>query len=149
MAAGRIRWKLIVLGGLFAEATVMAVFFLLLLAANVAGVPEVARPFSTLDYVDAMVSSFVTVFVFTVWVGKRIEADFVLHGVLIGAFGIVLFAIMWIATTGSFAQPSLYLVAHVLKVLGGVAGGLVARNRKRRGLAAGQARVGGRLANRE
>ena len=71
------------------------------------------------------------VFLFTLWVGRRVESEFVTHGVLIGVLGILLFSIMWLATTGSLAQPPLYLVAHVLKILGGIAGGLVAEKRKR------------------
>jgi hypothetical protein len=142
-AIGHIRWKLIVLAGLFAEATVFAVFFLLLFVATVAGVPEIARPFSTLDYIDALVSSFVTVFLFSLWVGKRIESAFVLHGVLIGALGILLFGIIWVATTGSLVQPALYVVAHGLKILGGVTGGLVAQKRERRVHAVKQVQVGG------
>ena len=126
-----IHWKWIVLAGFFSEATVFAVFFLLLFAATVAGVPEIARPMGTLDYIDALVSSFSTVFLFTLWVGKRIESAFVMHGVLIGVLGILLFGTIWLATTGSLAQPPLYVVAHVLKVLGGIAGGLVAEKRKR------------------
>ena len=109
----------------------LAVFFLLLFAATAAGVPEIARPMGTLDYIDALVSSFATVFLFTLWVGKRIESAFVMHGVLIGVFGILLFSVMWIATTRSLAQPPLYVAAHVLKVLGGIAGGLVAEKRQR------------------
>ena len=85
-----IRWKWIVAAGCLAEATVFAVFFLLLFAATAAGVPGIARPMGTLDYIDALVSSFVTVFFFTLWVGRRIESAFVLHGVLIGMFGILL-----------------------------------------------------------
>jgi len=128
----RIHWKWIVAASFLAEATVFAIFFLLLFAATVAGVPEIARPMGTLDYVDAMVSSFAVVFLFTVWIGKRIESAFVLHGVLIGLVGILLFSMMWVATTRSLAQPSLYVVAHVLKVLGGIAGGRVAEKRKQR-----------------
>jgi len=127
----RIHWKWIFVAGFLAEATVFAVFFLLLFAATVAGAPGVARPMGTLDYIDAVVSSFTMVFLFTLWVGKRIESAFVAHGVLIGVLGILLFGIIWLATTGSLAQPPLYVVAHVLKVLGGVAGGLVAEQRKR------------------
>jgi hypothetical protein len=131
-AIRRIRWKWIVLAALLAEATVLAIFVLLLFVASLAGAPEIARPMSTLDYIDAMVSSFVVVFLFALWVGKRIESEFVLHGALIGVLGMLLFSIMWIATTGSLAQPPLYVVAHALKVLGGIAGGLVAEKRKRR-----------------
>jgi hypothetical protein len=130
-AMRRIHWKWVVVASLLAEATVIAIFFLLLLAATAAGVPEIARPMSTLDYIDAMVSSFVMVFLFTLWVGKRIDSAFVTHGVLIGVLGILLFTVMWIATTRSLAQPLLYIVAHALKVVGGISGGLVAEKRKR------------------
>ena len=127
----QIHWKRIIVAGFLAEATVLAVFFLLLFAATAAGVPEVARPMGTLDYIDALVSSFAMVFLFTLWVGKRIESGIVLHGVLIGMFGIFLFSTMWLATTRSLAQPPLYVVAHFLKVLGGIAGGVVAEKRQR------------------
>jgi hypothetical protein len=128
----RIHWKWIIVAGFLAEGSVLVIFFLLLFAATAAGVPGIARPMGTLDYIDAMVSSFGMVFLFTLWVGKRIESAFVLHGVLIGMFGILLFGIMWLATTRSLAQPPLYVIAHVLKVLGGIAGGLVAEKRQRR-----------------
>ena len=135
-AARRIHWKLIVAAGFLSEVAVIALFFLLLLAATLAGVPEIARPMTPLDYVDALVASFVVVFLFTLWVGKRIDADFVLHGVLIGVVGILLFCVMWRATAGSLlAQPALYVVAHALKVAGGIAGGLVAGTRKQRSAA--------------
>jgi hypothetical protein len=85
------------------EVSVFAIFFLLLFAATLAGVPEIARPMTTLDYVDALLSSFTMVFLFTLWVGKGIESGFVLHGALVGVVGILLFAIMWISTTRSLA----------------------------------------------
>src|SRR5262245_44625916 len=130
--AGRIRWKWIVLGAFLAELSVIAIFFLLLLAAMAAGVPEIAAPMTPLDYVDAMVMSFVSMLVFAVWVGKRIDSAFVLHGALIGAFGALLFTVMWIGTTGALARPALYVVAHGLKMVGGIAGGLIAERRHRR-----------------
>ena len=128
----RIHWKWVVAAGFLSEVVVMAVFFLLLLAATLAGVPEIARPMSPLDNVDAVVSSFVMVFLFALWVGKRIDADFVLHGALVGVVGALLFTVMWISTTGALAQPFWYVVAHVLKVLGGICGGMLARKRKQR-----------------
>jgi hypothetical protein len=67
------------------------------------------------------------------------ESALVLRGALIGVAGIVLFSIMWIATTGSLEQPPLYVVAHILKVVGGITGGLVAERRKRRVVAVDQA----------
>jgi len=128
-AFSRIHWGRVVLAGFLSEVAVMAIFFALLIAAKLAGVPRLASPMSPLDYVDALVSSFVMVFLFTLWVGRRIDSGFVLHGALIGVVGTLLFSTLWVATTPSRAQPPLYLVAHVLKVLGGIAGGLVARRR--------------------
>jgi putative membrane protein (TIGR04086 family) len=112
-----------------AELSVIAIFFLLLFGAMLAGVPEVARPLSPLDYADAMVSSFVAVFFFALWVARRIESRFVLHGVLVGAFAMLLFIALNLALTGSFEEPPLYWVAHGLKLLGGAAGGKVAERR--------------------
>ena len=101
-----------------AEVAILAVFFLLLFAAMLAGVPEIAAPMSTLDNVDALVSSFVMFFLMTRWAAKRIDSDFVLHGALIGLTGAVLFTVMWVATTESVAQPLPYVAAHLLKVAG-------------------------------
>ena len=128
----QVHWGRIVVAGFLSEVAVFAIFFLLLIAATLAGVPGVAKPMSTLDYIDAMLSSFLMVFLFSLWVGKRIESGFVLHGTLVGVVGILLFTIMWVVTTGSLAQPLVYVVAHLLKILGGISGGLVVERRRRR-----------------
>jgi hypothetical protein len=133
-AIRQVYWGRIVVAGFLSEVAVFVVFLLLLTGLTLAGFPDVARPMSALDYVDAMLSSFATVFLFTLWVGKRIESGFILHGALVGMVGILLFAIIWVATTGSLAQPPLYIVAHVLNVLGGITGGLVAGRRRQRAL---------------
>ena len=57
----RIHWKWVVVASVLAEASVLAIFFLLLFVANLAGVLSIARPMGTLDYIDAMVSSFAAV----------------------------------------------------------------------------------------
>ena len=119
-AIRRIRWGWIVAAAFLAEVAILALFFLLLLGATLAGVPEIAQPMSTLDNVDAIVSSFVMFFLLTLWAAKRIESDFVLHGALIGLTGVLLFSVMWISTTDALAQPLPYVVAHGMKVLGGM-----------------------------
>jgi hypothetical protein len=131
-AIRRIRWKWVIAAGFLAEVAILAVFFLLLLAFTLAGVPEIAQPMSTLDNIDALVSSFVFFFLLTLWAGKRIESDFVLHGALIGLTGALLFSAMWITTTESLTQPLPYVAAHFLKVFGGIAGGLVTKKRRQR-----------------
>ena len=138
----QVHWGRIVVAGFLSEVAVFAIFFLLLIAATLAGVPDVAKPMSTLDYIDAMLSSFLMVFLFSLWVGKRIESGFVLHGTLVGVVGILLFTIMWVATTRSPAQPLVYVVAHLLKILGGISGGLLVARRRRRVPEVEQAQIG-------
>ena len=64
--------------------------------------------------------------------GKGIQSGYMLHGALVGVVGILLFQILWVFTIGSVTQPFLYVVAHFLKVLGGMTGGLVVQRRKER-----------------
>ena len=130
-AIRRVHWGRIVVAGFLTEVAIFSIFLLLLLIATLAGVPEVARPMSTLDYIDAIVSSFAMTFLFSLWVGKRIESGFMLHGALVGFVGVLLFSTMWIATTESLAQPPLYVAAHLLKVLGGITGGVYLKRRRR------------------
>lgn len=71
----RVRWGRIGLGAFFAEAAVLAVFFLVLGIAQLAGVRELAAPMTPLDYAEALVFSFVSVFVFTLWVARPLIPD--------------------------------------------------------------------------
>lgn len=131
-----ILWGRILLAGFLAEASVMVGFFLLLGLAWLAGVPEIAAPMTPLDYVDALVASFVSIFIATRWVARRLEGGFVVHGILIALVAMSLFLVMLGATAGSIQQPILYWVAHGLKFAGGIAGGLVAERSRHRAVAA-------------
>ena len=123
-------WGRIVVGAFLAEASAMAVFFQLLGLAWMAGVPEIAAPMTPLDYADALIASFVSIFIATRWVGRRLESAFVLHGVLIALVAMSLFLLLIGTLSGSIQQPVLYWVAHGLKFAGGMAGGLVAQRRR-------------------
>src|SRR5688572_27959088 len=113
-AIRRVHWGRMVVAGFLTEGAIYSIFLLLLLIATLAGVPEVARPMSTLDYIDAILSSFAMGFLVTLRLGKRIESGFMLHGALVGFVGVLLFSIMWTATTRSLAQPPLYVASHLL-----------------------------------
>jgi hypothetical protein len=126
-----ILWGRILLAGLLAEASVMVVFFVLLGLAWLAGMPEVAAPMSPLDYVDALIASFLSIFIVARWVARRLEGAFVLHGILIALVAMSLFLLMIGLAEGSIEQPILYWVAHGLKFAGGIAGGLVTERRRR------------------
>jgi hypothetical protein len=126
----RIRWGRILLAGFLAEVAVLALFFLVLGLAFLAGVPGVAAPMTPLDYVEALVASFVSIFLFTLWVARPLESRFILHGLLVALVATLLFLVMWGATAGAVTlQPILYWVAHGLKFAGGIAGGLAAARR--------------------
>ena len=69
----------------------------------------------------------ITTFAITVWIGRRIASKLVLHGVLIGLAG----TLMYVGLTRGEPEPWQYLVGHALKVVGGAAGGVVlARQRQ-------------------
>jgi hypothetical protein len=127
--SGRIQWRLVLLAGFLAEVGMMVLFLVFLAGATLAGVPELARPESTLDFINAMVSGYLLMFLFTLWASRRIESGFALHGALIGLTGVLLFTALIVSLSGSLAQPPLYWVAHGLKIVGGITGGIVANKR--------------------
>jgi hypothetical protein len=130
MSGGRrIHCGLVFLAGFLAEVALMVLFFVFLAIAALAGVPELARPGSTFDFINAMVSGYLLMFLFTLWASRRIESGFALHGALIGLTGVLLFTTLVFVLSGSLAQPPLYWVAHGLKIVGGMTGGIVANKR--------------------
>ena len=62
-------------------------------------------------------------FLGALWVCRRIESDFILHGTLVG----VVAALIYVALTRAQPEPFAYIVAHALKLVGGVCGGFVAQ----------------------
>jgi hypothetical protein len=110
----RIHWMRVLIGGFLAEA---AVFALVIPVYMMAGR-------HALLYV-APVGSLVSCFLFALWVGRRLEGRFVVHGALVG----VVATLIYVGLTLGKPEPFAYLVAHGLKILGGAAGGAVAGRR--------------------
>jgi hypothetical protein len=108
-------WIRVLIGGFLAEASVFAV---------VLPVFWISGQHALL-YV-APVASLVMCFLFALWVGRRLESHFVLHGLLVG----VVAAVLYVALTRAQPEPLAYYVAHGLKLLGGAAGGFVASRRQ-------------------
>ena len=71
-------------------------------------------------------AALIATFAITVWLGRRINSNFVLHGVLIGVVG----TLMYVGLTRAQPEPWQYWVAHALKVVGGAAGGMVLARRQ-------------------
>jgi hypothetical protein len=71
-------------------------------------------------------AALIATFAVTVWLGRKFESKFALHGVLIGVVG----TLMYVGLTRGQPEPWQYIVAHGLKLVGGAAGGVVLARRK-------------------
>ena len=111
----KIHWGRVLLGGFLAELLVFAIVF-------------PARHFfgQSAFLASILIASAAMPFVFALWVARRIESGFVLHGALVGLVA----ALIYIGLAWRQPQPALYKVAHGLKIVGGAAGGLVASRRR-------------------
>ena len=115
MSSARIHWGRILLGGLFAEvALILAI------------VPLGLRLGEKFLHYTAPPGSFLMCFLGALWVGRRIESCFILHGTLVG----VVAALIYIGLTRAQPEPFAYIVAHALKLVGGACGGFVAQRRQ-------------------
>jgi hypothetical protein len=114
MKSAQLRWGRVLVGGFLAELFVFAIVFPVLYLFG-------QRAFLA----SILIASAVMPFIFAVWVGRRIESRFVLHGALVG----VVAAVIYMGLARGQPQPLLYKIAHGLKVVGGVAGGVVASRR--------------------
>lgn len=75
----------------------------------------------------AVIGAPVVTFLAALWVARRLESRFVLHGTVVGLAAMLIYLIPMLVAGAD--QPPAYLVAHGLKVLGGVLGGLFAARR--------------------
>jgi len=116
----RIRWGRVVLAAVAAEAAVI----LLIVAISVIR-PELGE---WAGYHVAPPASALATFLMVLWAARKLEAGFVLHGILVGLAGVAL--------TGGFifaAKPEdrlMYGVSFVLRIIAGYLGGVVAQKRK-------------------
>ena len=115
MSNSRIHWIRILLGGLLAEvALILAI------------VPLGLRLGDNFLHYTAPPGSFVMCFLGALWVCRRIESHFILHGTLVG----VVAALIYVALTRVQPEPFVYIVAHALKLVGGACGGFVVQRRR-------------------
>jgi putative membrane protein (TIGR04086 family) len=112
---GRIHWGRILLGGLLAEVALILTI-----------VPLGLRLGDRFLHFTAPPGSFVMCFLGALWVCRRIESHFILHGVLLG----VVAALIYVALTRAQPEPFAYIVAHALKLAGGACGGFLSRRRR-------------------
>ncbi len=111
-----IQWGRVLLAAFLMELVLLAIAVPL----NLRGQRQVAL------YVVPPAALIVT-FAITVWLGRGIASKLVMHGVLIGIAG----TLMYVGLTRGRPEPWQYIVANALKVVGGAAGGIfLARHRQ-------------------
>jgi putative membrane protein (TIGR04086 family) len=115
MSNTTIHWARILFGGLFAEvALILAI------------VPLGLRLGDNFLHYTAPPGSFIMCFLGALWVCRRIESHFILHGTLVG----VVAALIYVALTRAQPEPLAYIVAHALKLVGGACGGFVSQRHR-------------------
>jgi len=71
-------------------------------------------------------AAFIATFAVTVWLGRGIKSRPVLHGVLIGVAG----TLMYVGLSLAAPEPWQYVLGNALKVVGGAVGGMVLARRR-------------------
>ena len=104
-----LRWGRVIVGGISAELTVFAIVF-----------PVLHFWGQTAFLASILVTSAALPFIFALWVDKRVESHFVLHGLMVGVVAALMY---WIVAWGQ-PEPFLYKLAHGLKLVGGLIGGI-------------------------
>jgi putative membrane protein (TIGR04086 family) len=107
-------WGWILLGGFLAELAIFVTVIPLSLMAGQASLVYSTPPVS-----------FAATFVFGFWVARKASQRRVLPGALVGMVAMLIYVGMSLGRP----EPIAYVIAHVLKVLGGAAGGFVAMKR--------------------
>jgi hypothetical protein len=109
-------WGRAIIGGVLAELCLFAIVFPALYLIG-------QRAFLT----SIVIGSAVLPFLFALWACKPAKSHFLWHGLLVG----VAAALFYLIIAHGQPEPLLYKIAHGLKLVGGVVGGLVASLRKR------------------
>ena len=85
------------------------------------------------NYIFVVVGSFVLMLVGALWVARKIESHFILHGLLVGVVAVVYYVIRTLpdALSGQYADYlQWFIIGHPPKLLGGIVGGYIAGRRK-------------------
>lgn len=120
------KWTRALLGGLLAEVLVLLLIAPVALAVGFDTLGDPVNMPAAVNYA-IVVGSFVAPLLLTQWVARRLTSQFVLHGFLVGFTAFVIYMIPM--TLSGESQPLMYWIAHAMKILGGLAGGVIAARR--------------------
>jgi putative membrane protein (TIGR04086 family) len=110
------RWGRAIAGGFLAEALLI-----------IAVMPGFAMGSEPVVIWTAVIGAGVATFLAALWVARRLESRFVVHGAITGLAAMLIYLIPIVAA--GVEQPTVYWLGHALKIVGGAAGGLFAARR--------------------
>ena len=109
-----LRWGRAILGGILAELVVFVIVF------------PLRHFFGQQAFLASILAaSSAMPFLFALWVARRADSRYVLHGVIVG----VVAALFYLIVAWGQPEPLLYRIAHGLKIVGGWLGGVLAARR--------------------
>lgn len=85
------------------------------------------------DFIFVVVECFVLMLVGALWVGRKIESRFILHGLLVGVVATLYYVIRSLpdALSGQYENYFQWaIIGHTPKLLGGIVGGYIAGKMK-------------------
>ena len=120
----KINWGRVVNAGLVAEILLLLIY------------QFVVQAYSSVIATRVIVigGSFLFMLVGALWMGRKIESRFIIHGFLVGVVAIVYYVIRSLPNALNGEYPGNYWLAalygHTPKLLGGIVGGYIAGRRK-------------------
>ena len=106
----RIHWRPVLMAAFLAEVAMLVV----LVPVTFLAISE-----TVLDITVSLVCLLLA-FAFGLWSARKVEANFILHGSLVGLTAALIYMIL-------VRDPTVYAVANALKIIGGAVGGFVAQ----------------------
>ena len=117
-----IRWGRVLLGGFLVEVTLFAITLPVFLLAGMPGILVMVVP-----------ALFIVDFLFGYWVARRVQAQFALHGLLVGVVATLFYLGLNLAMSGSLTPilemygSFLFFLANGSRLLGATLGGVLAQ----------------------
>ena len=103
-----LRWGRIIAGGFLVELGIIVVF-----------VPVVVWGTEQASQITAVAACFPMAVLFSWWAARKAPSQHIVHGFLVGLVATVMYLLLTIGQE----LPGIYMLGHVFKILGGVAGG--------------------------
>ena len=120
----KMHWVRILIAGLAAEILLLLIF--------ISFVQRYGR--GTVSEIIVIGGSFAFTLLGALWVARKIELRFILHGILVGVVAVIVYVLMSLPDALSGEYPGNYWVAavqgHTPKLLGGLVGGYIAGRRR-------------------